>query len=335
MHPALESLSSAARDQLRRTRQATWMEPMLATLTHDEFSDPDWIFERKFDGQRCLMFRSGRRVSLLSRNRKRQNRVFPEIADAVSQLQESVILDAELVTFSGRLTSFSALQNRMHVTDPGRELLREFPVVAYIFDILYLDGYDLCRLELRDRKRVLRKALQFSKPMSHVAYRNEQGLQYLQQACGKGWEGLIAKRASSIYSHSRSRDWLKFKCQQGQEFVIGGYTEPQGSRKGFGALLVGYYCREELVYAGRVGTGFDDEFLQSFARRMRANRRKTCPFVKFDGDAERITWITPDLVAELEFSEWTGNGRLRHPRFLGLRDDKQPRDVVREDQHAV
>ncbi|MDX1381762.1 MAG: hypothetical protein R3233_11605, partial [Xanthomonadales bacterium] len=153
-----------------------------------------------------------------------------------------------------------------------------------------------------------------------------------EEACEKGWEGLIAKRAGSSYQRSRSRDWLKFKCTARQELVIGGYTEPKGSRKGFGALLVGYYEQDKLRPAGRVGTGFDDELLQELHERLQALERKTAPFEPAPEGGDDVHWVRPDLVAEIGFTEWTGDGRLRHPRFLGLRPDKAAEDVVREDR---
>lgn len=201
----------------------------------------------------------------------------------------------------------------------------------YVFDILWLEGHDVRQLPLRTRKRLLKAALQFHGPVRWTQYRNRDGETFFKEACRKGWEGLIAKRADSPYVATRSRDWLKFKCEHGQELVIGGYTEPRGSRVEFGALLLGYYRDNRLEYAGKVGTGFDTDTLHELGAQMRALRRTDAPFADPLSIKERqVTWIEPKLVAEVGFTEWTRDGRLRHPRFQGLRDDKAASEVVRE-----
>lgn len=334
MHKALKTLDKNMQDALQEKSMPNWVEPMLATLTHEHFSDASWIFERKLDGQRCLIFKKGKNVSIMSRNEKKQNGFYPEIVDAVKKLDGDFILDSEFVVFEKNVTSFSALQNRMHVKNPDDELLKDYPVYAYAFDIIYLDGYDLSELPLTERKKVLKSAFDFEEPLIYLAHRNEKGEEYLKDACERGWEGLIAKEADSTYVHSRSKKWLKFKCERGQEFVIAGYTDPKGERIGFGALLIGYYKNDKLYYAGRVGTGYDDAFLKEFHARMKRYERKTCPFENFEDSEEGITWITPHFVGEVGFTEWTGSGKLRHPRFLGLRKDKAPEDVIREDKAA-
>jgi bifunctional non-homologous end joining protein LigD len=186
-------------------------------------------------------------------------------------------------------------------------------------------------LPLRVRKRLLRDALTFGGPLRLVPHRNGDGVAYFEQACRKGWEGLIAKRADSRYVSTRSKDWLKFKCAQGQELVVGGFTAPQGARTDFGALLLGVYEGDELRYAGKVGTGFDTATLHELGATLRGLARETSPFADAASIKERhVTWVAPRLVAEVGFTEWTRDGRLRHPRFLGLRDDKAAREVVRE-----
>jgi bifunctional non-homologous end joining protein LigD len=206
------------------------------------------------------------------------------------------------------------------------------PVYFYLFDLLHLDGCDTRSLPLRARKKLLLASFEFRKPIRFTPHRNEQGMDFYEYACTRGWEGVIAKRADSRYSAGRSRDWLKFKCVTNQELIICGFTEPTGQRKAFGALLLGYYERGRLRYAGKVGTGFDDRMLEALGRRLRNCRRRTSPFD--DGEAPSasadITWVTPALVAEIAFTEWTAAGRLRHPRFIGLRPDKSANDVVRE-----
>lgn len=330
MNPALQKLPGKEKDKLKKVDMPDWMDPMLATLTHDYFSDPAWIFERKLDGERCLFFKNGDQVRLLSRNKKLQNAYYPEITRATEGLPGDFVLDGELVTFEGETSSFSRLQNRMHVKDPDKDLIAAYPVFAYLFDLLYLDGYDLTQLPLEARKKILGKAFEFKDPLRLLPHRKESGESFLKEACAKGWEGLIAKEVTSPYLHKRSRKWLKFKCGNRQEFVIAGYTEPKGERTGFGALLIGYFQKGALMFAGRVGTGFTDAFLEEFRKQMEQHKRRTCPFDHYEDRETGVTWITPKFVGEVGFTEWTPAGKLRHPRFLGLRNDKPAREVVRE-----
>ena len=304
---------------------------MLATLTERRFSDPGWIFEPKFDGERCLAFRRGRRVQLLSRNRLSLNTHYPELADALqSQDSGDFVVDGEIVAFEQGRTSFARLQRRMQIRDPEQARRSGVAVFLYLFDVLHADGFDLTGLGLRHRKSVLRGLLSFGGPLRLTAHRNERGEAYWQEACRKGWEGVIAKRADAPYVHGRSGDWLKFKCVNEQEFVIGGFTDPKGSRRGFGALLVGHYEAGDLKYAGKVGTGFDDRMLESLSSQLRAIERPTAAFSGRGLPRLGVHWVEPKLVGQVGFTEWTRDGQLRHPRFLGLREDKDPRDVVRE-----
>jgi bifunctional non-homologous end joining protein LigD len=297
----------------------TGADAMKATLTDARFSDPEWIFERKLDGIRCVAVRDGGPTRLLSRNDLALR--FPEIAAALdAEPRERFAVDGEVVAFDGDQTSFAKLARR------GREPVTVF---FYVFDLLWLDGRDVRGLPLRARKSLLRDTLSFADPIRLTPHRNEDGEAFYEEACRKGWEGLIAKRADSPYGGRRSRDWLKFKCGKGQELVIGGFTEPKGSRIELGALLAGYYDGDRLRYAGKVGTGFDRATLRELGKRLRALRRDSSPFA--DDIRERgVTWVEPELVAQVGFAEWTGDGRLRHPRFLGLREDKPARAVVRE-----
>jgi bifunctional non-homologous end joining protein LigD len=288
---------------------------MAATLTAERFDDPDWIFERKLDGIRCLAT-TRPEVRLRSRNDLELNSRFPTIAGALASLP-SAVLDGEVVAFAGSQTSFQRLGQR------GRA------VYFYVFDILETDGDDLRPLPLLERKRRLRELVKPHGPIRITPYRREQGIALYEEACRRGWEGLIAKRADSPYVGTRSRDWLKWKCDTEQELLIGGYTEPKGSRIELGALLVGHWENGRLRYAGKVGTGFTRETLRDLAGRLRPLRREDPPFA----DAPRLrgaTWVEPRLVAQVGFTEWTRDGRLRHPRFVGLREDKDPKDVVRE-----
>ena len=314
---------------LPRTGHPEWLEPMLAVLTDKRFSDPDWIYERKLDGERVLVFRDAGRIRLLTRNRNAVNATYPELAEALTgQPALKFVADGEVVTFDGKVTSFSRLQKRMQIKDPDKARQSGVAVYLYLFDLLHLDGCDVTSLPLRTRKSLLRRAFSFEDPIRFTPHRNEQGEAYFAEACSKGWEGIIAKKAKAPYSPGRSRDWLKFKCDNGQELVIAGFTEPQGDRQGFGALLLGYFDAGKLRYAGKVGTGFDEAFLKDFRETLNARRRETSPF---DDDVdEDAAWVSPDLVAEIGFTEWTRAGKLRHPRFLGLRRDKAAADVVRE-----
>ncbi len=296
---------------------------MKAFLERRTFSDPDWIFERKLDGIRCLAIRSRRQTRMLSRNDLDLSRRYPELQEALAR-QPSIrcAVDGEVVAFDGPQTSFARLAER------GRHPV---PVFLYVFDLLWLDGYDVRNLPLRTRKRLLSSALTFTDPLRLTTHRNREGEAMFTEACRKGWEGVIAKRADSPYRETRSRDWLKFKCEAGQELVIGGFTAPRGSRTDFGALLVGYYDEGRLRYAGKVGTGFDRDTLHSLGRRLQRLSTDMPPFADPGSIRERdVTWVRPDLVAQLGFTEWTSAGRLRHPRFLGLREDKPAREVVRE-----
>ena len=302
---------------------------MKAKLTERRFSDPGWLFERKLDGVRAIAIKSGGEVRLISRTGRRLV-AYPELVEALAaDAAEEFVVDGEIVAFEGAQTSFSRLQGRMQLQDPEQARRTGIEVFLYLFDLLYFDGHDLRALPLRKRKSLLRRALAFTDPIRYTSHRNERGEEYYREACAKGWEGLIAKRAESPYTGRRSGDWLKFKCSREQELVIGGFTPPQGSRKRFGALLVGYYEGEELRYAGKVGTGFTEKVLEDLGAKLERLRTDASPFAR-DGLPREARWVRPRLVGQFGFSEWTGDGKLRHPRYLGLRDDKRPREVVRE-----
>jgi bifunctional non-homologous end joining protein LigD len=325
----------AARPQPSRSAALPeWMEPELATLTKERFSDPAWIFERKLDGERCLAYAgSGGEVRLMSRSQHQISGTFPEIAAALAAREsDGFVVDGEIVAFEGSQTRFERLQQRLGVAHPGDDLRAEVPVYYYVFDVLYAGGTDTRPLPLRKRKTVLRSLLTFDGPVRFTQHRDTDGEAYYQEACRNGWEGLVAKRADAPYRGGRTKDWLKFKCENGQEFVIGGFTDPQGSRTGFGALLLGYYdSGGHLVYAGKVGTGFDQRLLRRLHESMVRLERDSPAFDRGALPRPRgVHWIEPILVGQVAFSEWTRDGELRHPRFQGLREDKDPADVVRE-----
>lgn len=306
---------------------------MKASLTDDYFDDPDWIYERKLDGVRVLVVKDGSEAKLFSRNKKLMNDTYPELEDPCKNLSsESYIADGEIVAFDGKLTSFSKLQKRMQVKDREKARSLNPKVYLYLFDLIYLDNYDLSKLPLRSRKKLLSELLDSKEDrIRYTTHRNEDGIKYYKEACEKGWEGVIAKDATSTYAHSRSKKWLKFKCASGQELVIGGFSEPQGSRKGFGALLVGFYDNDDFKYAGKVGTGYDDAFLEKWRPKLDKIERKTSPFSDYaDDKGGKYHWVQPKYVGEFGFTEWTNDNKLRHPRFQGMRQDKQPKDVVKE-----
>jgi bifunctional non-homologous end joining protein LigD len=329
----LNRLPPELKARLRRRAQPEWVAPMLATLTDERFSREGWLFEPKWDGERCLVFQRDRQLNLFSRNRIWLNERYPEIFAAFQQQRaKSFIADGEIVTFRDGITSFAKLQERMQVACPSTDLVHRVPVWLYLFDLLYLGGYDTRKLPLRYRKQVLRDAFEFAGSLRFTEHRETEGEAYYREACRNGWEGVIAKDAGSLYVSGRTRDWLKFKCSKRQEFVVGGNNDPRGSRIGFGALLVGYYRGRQLVYAGKVGTGFDRDTLRRLGKKLAELETPTSPFGDADGlPRGAIHWVRPKLVAEIAFTEWTRDGKLRHPRFQGLRDDKAPEEVVRED----
>jgi DNA ligase D-like protein (predicted ligase) len=309
-------------------------EPMKAKLGAAPFSGPDWVFERKLDGIRAIARREGDAVTLTSRTGKDLSPSYPELVEALAaEAADDFVADGEIVAFAGSQTSFAKLQGRMQIKDPRLARLSGIPVFLYLFDLLRFDGHDLTELPLRARKGALRRAFSFHGPVRYTPHRNEHGERFFREACEKGWEGLIAKRATSTYSHSRSGNWVKLKCGREQELVIGGFTPPQGARRHFGALLVGYYEDGELRYAGKVGTGFDQRTLTELGARLEALEIAEPPFAG-DGLPRLARWVRPELVGQFAFSEWTRDGKLRHPSYLGLRDDKPAGAVVRERPEA-
>ena len=307
----------------KRKRQPAWVQPMLATLTESYFSDPEWIFEPKLDGVRCIAFKKGSKVRLMSRNQLSLNDRFPRIAEAVAALPlDDVVLDGEVAVVSGGVSRFQSLQR--HLLDGGGSL------VYFVFDAPHLAGYDITGLPLLARKELLRHAVTPGDGIELVAHREGSGEAYLEEACEKGWEGLIAKRATAPYVTGRSKEWLKFKCSKEQEFVVGGYTDPQGARVGFGALLVGYYDERRLRYAGKVGTGYNAALLRDLTKELKRLEQEDSPFEGKPPIRKGVHWVKPRMVVQVGFGEWTRDGRLRHPRFIGVRDDKKARDVVRE-----
>jgi bifunctional non-homologous end joining protein LigD len=304
---------------------------MLATLTDRRDFGDDWLLERKFDGERCIARRDGDVVQLESRTGKDLTGTYPELRAALAaQRAARFLLDGEIVVFDGEQTSFSRLQQRLGVSSPAPARVEAFPVVYCVFDLLEVGVDDLTERPLVERRARLKRAIGPSESLQiSEAWRGESERRY-GEACRSGWEGLIAKRAGSAYVHGRSKDWLKLKCVLAQEFVIGGYTEPAGSRTDFGALLVGYYEAGRLRYAGKVGTGYSAARLKELGASLRLLETGDSPFADSSPTPRGAHWTHPELVAQIGFAEWTREGRLRQPRFLGLRDDKRAADVVRE-----
>lgn len=330
MMALLDTLSEEEAGLLVEEDSPDWLDPMLATLVDEPFSDEDWIFERKLDGERCLAYIDGGDARLMSRNQKDISDTYPELADALKgDGPQSCVLDGEIVAFTGDTTSFQRLQGRMQVKDPEKARKSNIAVYYYLFDVLHLEGASTRDLPLRSRKKLLRTAIGFDDPIRFTVHRNQEGESFYEEACKSGWEGLIAKDATAAYKGTRSRDWLKFKCVGQQEFVVGGYTDPEGSRTDFGALLIGYHDNGDLVYAGKVGTGYDEETLDRLGSELRDLEKSESPFDRGDTPSG-AHWVEPKIVVEVGFTEWTDQGRLRHPRYLGLRRDKPAGEVVRE-----
>jgi bifunctional non-homologous end joining protein LigD len=306
-------------------------EPALATLSHERFWEPGWIYERKLDGERCLAVRDGKDVRLYSRSGRDVTVSFPEIAESLAaQTRSRFVVDGEVVAFEGSRTSFAALQPRIHLSNAERARATGIRVYYYVFDVLSVDGEDTTGEPLLDRKRRLRGLLTFDSPVRYTNHRVSADDEYFHDICSRGWEGLIAKKGDATYRHGRTDRWLKFKCEAGQELVIVGYTDPAGSRVGLGALLLGYHDAGDLVYAGKVGTGFSDAMLRDLEKRLARMQVKTSPCTRGKLPSSGVHWVRPELVGEVAFTEWTRAGQLRHPRFLGLRRDKDAKDVVRE-----
>ena len=284
-----------------------WIEPMAATLTDKRFSDPAWTFERKLDGIRVLAYKNGKKVELWSRNQLPLTANYPAVTEAIAKLPaQTAILDGEAAWAWGRLGKAD----------------------YHVFDVLFLDGEDLRPLPLDQRRKRLR-ALKLKHPLAMVPELD--GDAPWEHACREGWEGVIAKRRGSPYEHRRSKHWLKMKCEASQELVVGGYTDPQGARVGLGALLVGYFEGNDFFFAGKVGTGFDTRLLLDLRSRLDKLEQPTPPFTTGTGlPRVRAHWVRPEIVVQVSFIEWTVHGKLRHPRLIGVRFDKNAREVRRE-----
>jgi bifunctional non-homologous end joining protein LigD len=316
-----------------------FIEPMKSRLVEKLPSDSDWSYELKFDGIRALAIKSGPRLRLISRNEKELNKRFPDVVDACAEIgANECIIDGEVVALDSQgRSSFQLLQR-------GELDAQDAPLAFYVFDLLQLNGYSLLSLGLRHRKDLLALILPASDVIRFSADLGNDGRRLLAEVKSRGLEGLIGKRMGSTYEPGRrSGAWIKIKCVTEQEFVIGGFTPPAGARKHFGALLVGYYEGDTLRFAGKVGTGFDTKMLAMLHRKLIDEKREQCPFADLPskqngqwvqgitpGEMRKCTWVNPKFVCEVKFAEWTRDLKLRQPVFLGLREDKDAREVTRE-----
>jgi bifunctional non-homologous end joining protein LigD len=323
-----------------RKSMPTAVHPMLATSVEKPFDNPEWLFEIKWDGYRAVSFFQDGKVRLVSRNQNDLTGEFPELHELSKLIKaKSAVLDGEVVVLDeqGR-ASFSLMQQRTGIRKGGRRTgaRRELQVVYYIFDLIYLDGYDLRRVALEQRKQVLSQIIV---PSELVRYSDHfpQGLALFEVAKQKGLEGILAKKRASHYEERRSREWLKIKVTQTVDCVVGGYTDPEGSRQYFGSIVLGLYDKKKrLIHVGQAGTGFNQAMLKEIWQVLKGLETKRNPFYG-DVDAANVHWVKPERVAEIKFTEWThetveGGMKLRAPVFLGLREDKDPKECTFTDE---
>ncbi len=321
-------------DGARRAPMPSVIKPMLATLVDDPFSDPDWLFETKWDGVRAVCFIRKGKARFISRNQIEMTAQYPELEGIAASVRGSdVVLDGEIVALDEYgVSRFQLLQRRLgrkNASEIGR-LAATTRIAFYVFDLLYLDGFDLMSCKLLDRKQTLEQILKPSKNIRYSDHIISEGEQLFAEVARVPLEGMIAKRLESTYVQRRSTDWLKVKTIQQSEVVVGGYTQPRNSRAYFGALVVGLYKEGKLHYVAHTGGGFNHQTLAQTYKLMQPLKTKDCPFVERPKTNEPVQWIKPKLVAQVKFSEWTADGRMRHPVFLGLRQDKKPEDCVFE-----
>jgi len=319
------------------------IHPMLATPIDKPFDGPDWLFEIKWDGYRAVAFINDGKLRLVSRNQNELTERFPELEDLPKFVHaKSAILDGEVVALDddGR-ASFSLMQQRTGFRPGGRrgEEKSDVPVLYYAFDLLYLDGYDWRKVPLEERKKKLASLLVTGDSVRYSDHYEKQGKALFEMASAKGLEGILAKKRDSIYQEHRSSEWLKIKIRHRLEAVIGGYTEPEGSRAHFGSIVLGLYDKQgRLIHVGQAGSGFDQKSLEEVWKLLKKRETKKNPFYGEVEALRKVYWVKPELVAEIEYTEWTdgaskGSGpKLRAPVFLGLRDDKNPQDCMLEQE---
>ena len=324
----------------------TAIHPMLATSIDEPFDGAEWLFEIKWDGYRSVAFIENGRVRLVSRNQNELTARYPELKDLPQSVKaKTAILDGEVVALDeeGR-ASFSLMQQRTGFRPGGRRAATnaDVPVLYYAFDLLYLDGYDWRRIPLEDRKKKLASILLAGDSLRYSDHYEQQGKALFEIARQKGLEGILAKKRDSIYQERRSSEWLKIKIRHRLECVIGGYTEPEGARANFGSIVLGLYDRQgRLIHVGQAGSGFNEKSLGEIFKLLKKRETKQKPFYGEVEALRKVTWVKPELVAEIEYAEWTegantGSGpKLRAPVFLGLRDDKDPRECLLEEDRIA
>jgi bifunctional non-homologous end joining protein LigD len=306
----------------------TVINPMLATLVDDPFSDPNWIFETKWDGFRSVCFIRDGKVRLVSRNQIEMTPQYPELIDLAKQIDaREAILDGEIVALDKNgMPRFQLLQPRVGRKSGIDALRGTAQIVYFAFDLLYADGYDLMACPVIERKAMLAEILRpatFLKLSEHI---EAEGQAFFREIAKFHLEGMIAKRAAGRYLQKRSTDWLKVKTVLRSEVVVGGFTEPRGARSFFGSLVCGLYRDRNLHYVAHIGGGFNERTLASIHKLLQPLKTDKGPFVDAPKTNEPVQWVKPKLVAEVKFSEWTADHRLRHPVFIGLRQDKKPTD---------
>jgi bifunctional non-homologous end joining protein LigD len=335
---SVSSVVEALKGAVKRPMPAA-IHPMLATSVDVPFDDPEWLYEIKWDGYRAITFITKGKVRLVSRNQNDLTAQYAELHNIPSSIKaDTAILDGEIAALdeAGR-SSFSLMQQRTGIRQGGRRVASrgDIPVLYYVFDLLYLDGYDLRRVSLEERKELLKQITDVS---GHVRYSEHfsQGKGLFDVARQKGLEGILAKRRSSVYEERRTREWLKIKITQTLDCVIGGYTDPEGSRDYFGSVVLGLYDKKgDLIHVGQAGTGFDQAMLKEIGKILKKRETKASPFPHGVEALRTVHWVKPELVAEIKFTEWThetaeGGMKLRAPVFLGLRNDKDPKECLLE-----
>jgi bifunctional non-homologous end joining protein LigD len=332
----LEKLEGA-----RKGPMPTTIHPMLATLVDKPFDNPQWLFEIKWDGYRAVAFLNGGEARLVSRNQNEMTSQYPELRDLPQYVRaRNAVLDGEIVALddAGR-PSFSLMQQRTGISGSGRRIKaadRAVPIAYYVFDLLYLDGYDLTRVDLEKRKELLSGIVAGSGLVRYSDHHLEQGVALYEAAKQQGLEGIVAKRRNSCYEQKRSREWLKMKITRRQECVIGGYTDPRGSREHFGSIVLGLYDEKgRLLHVGQAGSGFTEATHEDMWRLLQKLKTDKNPFGNKVESTRGVHWVKPELVAEIKFTEWThetdgGGVKMRAPVYEGLRPDKSPRECVFE-----
>src|SRR5258708_1058749 len=305
----------------RKSAMPARFEPMLSTLVESPFSDPEWLFEIKWDGVRALARIVNGKVELRSRTGGEITYQYPELAELPKDLSATeAILDGEIVALDARgHSNFERLQERMHIRVPAPKVLSDIPLTYYIFDLLYCDGYDLREASLLERKGLLRRLLHSSERFRFSDHQMEHGQELFELAREQGLEGIVGKRADSRYASLRSAQWVKIKATKALDAVVGGWTEPRGSRSHFGSLLLGLYDGKTLQFIGHVGSGFHERSQETIAGRLKEAADSKCPFEKIPETNEKAHWTRAAMVARARFSGWTEEKRLRHPVFVALR----------------